>query len=82
MPLAPVIFMPEKSAYINAMTFLNWLLTQFISQKLLGRMIPILDGYASHCSSIEVLRYAEANNILLCLQTHTNKFLQALDGAF
>lgn len=83
MPPGSVVYMSEKSAYINTTIFLDWLQTQFVPRKPQGPVVLILDGHTSHCSSIEVIEYAEANGIvLLCLPSHTTQFLQPLDRGF
>lgn len=77
------IYMSEKSTYINTTLFLKWLQSEFVPRKHQRPVVLILDGHASHCSSVEVLEYAEANEvILLCLPSHTTQFLQPLDCAF
>nr|CAI5839176.1 unnamed protein product [Callosobruchus analis] len=83
MPPGAKVYMSEKSAYISATLFLRWLQSEFVSRKPKGPVVLILDGHASHCSSVEVLEYAEINDvILLCLPSHTTQFLQPLDRAF
>lgn len=83
MPPGSKIYMSEKSAYVNANIFLRWLKDQFVPRKPLGKTLLILDGHASHCNSIEMLEYAEQNDIiLLCLPSHTTHYLQPLDRAF
>lgn len=83
MPPGSTLYMSEKSAYINTTIFLNWLQTQFVPRKPQGPVVLILDGHSSHCSSIEVLEYSEANAVtLLCLPSHSTQFLQPLDRGF
>ena len=83
MPPGSLIYMSEKSAYVNVTIFLHWLRDHFMPRKPQGPVVLILDGHASHCSSVEVLEFADSNNIiLLCLPSHTTQFLQPLDRAF
>nr|CAI5839177.1 unnamed protein product [Callosobruchus analis] len=62
MPPGAKVYMSEKSAYISATLFLRWLQSEFVSRKPKGPVVLILDGHASHCSSVEVLEYAEIND--------------------
>lgn len=83
LPPGAVIYMNQKSAYINAELFLRWFKEEFLPRKAPGRNILILDGHGSHCSSIELLETAEANDVsLICLPPHTTHALQPLDRAF
>lgn len=83
MPPGSVVIMSEKSAYVNTKIFFDWIKNQFVPRKPDGPVIIILDGHSSHVSSIELLEYAEQNNVtLLCLPSHTTQFLQPLDRAF
>lgn len=83
MPPGSVVYMSQNSAYINATIFLKWLQSQFVPRKAQGTVLLILDGHTSHCNSVEVLEFAEANDIiLLCLPSHTTQFLQPLDRTF
>ncbi|XP_023312222.1 CENP-B homolog protein 2-like [Anoplophora glabripennis] len=82
MPAGSVVVMSEKSAYVNTTIFFDWIKAQFVPRKPDGPVVLILDGHSSHVSSVELLEYAEQNNItLLCLQSHTTQFLQPLDRA-
>ncbi|CAH1975507.1 unnamed protein product [Acanthoscelides obtectus] len=83
MPNGSTIFMPQKSAYVNNDIFYLWLKKHFLPRKSKGKIILILDGHSSHCSSVETLEFAQANDIiLLCLPSHTTHWLQPLDGSF
>jgi len=54
-----------------------------VPRKPAGKVLLILDGHSSHCSSIEMLEYAERNDIiLLSLPSHTSHYLQPLDRSF
>lgn len=83
MPPGSNIMMSQKSAYVTTDLFFEWLKTQFVPRKVQGTVLLILDGHASHCTSVEMLEYAEENNILLlCLPSHSTHFLQPLDRSF
>lgn len=83
LPPGSVLFMAQKSAYINATIFLRWLREHFVPRKPAGKVLLILDGHASHVNSVEMLEYAESNDIIiLCLPSHTTHFLQPLDRSF
>lgn len=82
MPPGAVVLMSEKSAYVNTEIFTTWLRDHFIPRKPLGKVLLILDGHASHCSSVELLELARDNDVvLLCLPSHTTHYLQPLDRA-
>lgn len=82
LPPGSILYMSQKSAYINADIFIAWLNDHFIPRKPTGKVLLIADGHASHCS-VEVLELAEANDIILfCLPSHTTHYLQPLDRAF
>lgn len=83
LPPGSTIMMSQKSAYVTATIFLDWFTNHFLPRKNEGKTLLILDGHASHCSSVELLETADANNvILLCLPPHTTHYLQPLDRAF
>jgi hypothetical protein len=75
--------MSPKSAYANTEIFLDWLQNHFLPIKRPGKVFLVLDGHASHTNSMEVLEFAEINEIiLLCFPKHTIHYLQPLDRAF
>lgn len=83
MPPGSQIAMSEKSAYVNASIFLNWLKFHFLPRKPAGTVLLVVDGHTSHTNSVEVLEFCEENNIvLLCLPSHTTHYLQPLDRSF
>ncbi|KAJ8940780.1 hypothetical protein NQ314_010590 [Rhamnusium bicolor] len=42
-----------------------------------------MDGHSSHCSNVELLDYAVANDVILfCLPSHSTHWLQPLDRSF
>lgn len=52
----------------------------FVPKQLLGIVLLILDGHASHVNSVEMLEFANSNDItILCLPSHTTHSLQTLD---
>lgn len=83
MPNGSKIFMNIKSAYVNCDIFYLWLKDVFVPRKPQGTVLLILDGHSSHCNSVQMLEFAEENNIiLLCLPSHTTHWLQPLDRSF
>lgn len=83
MPPGSLVYMSERSAYVNSDIFLQWLKEQFVPRKPTGVVLLLLDGHASHCSNVQMLEYCvEHNIILLCLPSHTTQFLQPLDRCF
>lgn len=83
MPPGSQIAMSEKSAYVNATIFKDWLEFHFLPRKPAGKVLLIVDGHTSHTNSVEVLEFSEANDIiLLCLPSHTTHYLQPLDRSF
>lgn len=82
MPPGAAVYMSEKSAYVNTTLFLRWLEEMFIPRKPNGKVVLVLDGHASQCTSVELLELADANDVvLICLPSHTTHFLQPLDRA-
>ncbi|XP_063221784.1 uncharacterized protein LOC134530668 [Bacillus rossius redtenbacheri] len=82
MPPGSIVMMSEKSAYVNTVIFFNWLKNHFFPRKPAGKVLLIMDGHSSHCNSVEVLEFADENDIiLLCLPSHTTHYLQPLDRA-
>lgn len=83
MPPGSVVTMSQKSAYVNSEIFFDWLQHHFLPRKPHGKCVLILDGHSSHCSNVEMLEFAEENEIILvCLPSHTTYFLQPLDRTF
>lgn len=83
MPPGSAIRMSPKSAYVNSDIFFEWLKTHFLPRKMLGKVLLILDGHTSHTTNLEMLEFAEQNDILLfCLPAHTTHYLQPLDRTF
>ncbi|XP_031334769.1 uncharacterized protein LOC116164704 [Photinus pyralis] len=83
MPPGSIVYMSEKSAYVNNIIFFNWLKEQFVPRKPTGKVLLLLDGHSSHCSNVEMLEYAVENDVILfCLPSHTTQFLQPLDRGF
>ncbi|KAB0804493.1 hypothetical protein PPYR_01463 [Photinus pyralis] len=77
-----ILYMSQKSAYINSTIFLEWLRDHFLPRKPAGKVLLILDGHGSHSTSIEMLNFCDSNDIiLLCLPSHTTHYLQPLDRA-
>lgn len=83
LPSGSKVYMNPKSSYISTDLFFKWFRDHFAPRKPPGRTILILDGHASHTNSLEMLEFAEANEIyLICLPSHTTQALQPLDRAF
>lgn len=83
LPPGSKVFMNQKSSYINSELFFRWLKEHFVPKKPPGRTVLILDGHTSHKNSLQMLDYAEENEItLVCLPSHTTQALQPLDRAF
>lgn len=82
MPPGSRVFMSEKSAYITSAIFLEWLKIHFIPRKPPGKVLLLLDGHSTHCNSVEMLEYANENQIImLSMPSHTSHYLQPLDRA-
>lgn len=80
LPPGSQIYMNRKSSYISADIFCRWMKEHFFPRKPPGKVLLILDGHGSHESSIEMLEFALANDIILiCLPSHTTHALQPLD---
>lgn len=76
-----VIFMFEKSAYINTL-FFDWLKRYFLPRKSVGTIVLILGCHSSYCDSVEMLEFGQSEDILLIyLPSHTTHYLQPLDHA-
>lgn len=82
MPPGSQISIAEKSAYVNASIFKDWLQSHFLPRKPAGTVLLIVDGHTSHTNSVEVLEFCEENIVLLCLPSHTTHYLQPLDRSF
>ncbi|CAH2010540.1 unnamed protein product [Acanthoscelides obtectus] len=83
LPPGGTVVMSEKSAYVTTDIVKAWLLHHFIPRKEQGKALLVLDGHSSHCSDVEILDLATANDIiLLCLPSHTTHWLQPLDRSF
>lgn len=83
LPPGSKVFMNQKSSYITSDLFFKWLKEHFVPKKPPGRVILILDGHASHRNSLQMLGFAEENEItLICLPSHTTQALQPLDRSF
>lgn len=80
MPPGSKLFMSPKSAYITSDIFLQWLKTHFVPRKPTGKVVILLDGHSTHCNSVEMLEYANQNEIILIsMPSHTSHYLQPLD---
>ena len=78
LPPASELAMSDTS-YINTGLFLEWL-KFFRQHAVAGKVLLIIDGHSSHVKSTTILEYCIANDIILvCLPSHTTKYLQPLD---
>lgn len=83
MPPGAEVKMSQKSGYVNAELFFDWLRNHFTPRKPAGKVLLLLDGHTSHTSCIEMLEFAEQNDIvLMSIPPHTSHWLQPLDRAF
>ncbi|XP_072400195.1 uncharacterized protein [Diabrotica undecimpunctata] len=83
MPPDSKIRTSKKSALVNNDIFLEWLQTHFLPRKPPGKTLLILDGHTSHTINLDLLEFADQNEIILfCLPSHTTHYLQPLDRAF
>ncbi|KOC59386.1 Jerky protein homolog-like [Habropoda laboriosa] len=83
MPPGAEIKMSEKSSYVNADIFLDWLKNHFTPRKPSGKVLLILSGHTSQTNCIETLEFAEKYEIIMIsLPPHTTHYLQPLDRSF
>ncbi|KAJ8945474.1 hypothetical protein NQ314_009226, partial [Rhamnusium bicolor] len=83
LPPGGKVIMGEKSAYVTSDIFFQWFQEFFVPRKGLGKVLLIMDGHSSHCSNVELLDYAVANDVILfCLPSHSTHWLQPLDRSF
>ncbi|KAJ8932540.1 hypothetical protein NQ314_014590 [Rhamnusium bicolor] len=83
LPPGGKVIMGEKSAYVASDIFFQWFQEFFVPRKGLGKVLLIMDGHSSHCSNVELLDYAVANDVILfCLPSHSTHWLQPLDRSF
>lgn len=65
MPHGAEVKMSQKYGYVNAELFFDWLRNHFTPRKPAGKVLLLLDGHTSHTSCIEMLEFAEQNDIVL-----------------
>lgn len=83
LPPGSKVFMNKKSSYITSDLFLRWLQEHFVPKMPPGPNILILDGHSSHRNSLDMLEFAEQNQIILiCLPSHTTQAIQPLDRSY
>jgi hypothetical protein len=83
LPPGSDVYLNPKKGWINTELFLKWFKEILLPRKPAGVNLLILDGHATHCNSIELLKLTEENQvILLCLPSHTTHALQPLDKSF
>jgi hypothetical protein len=83
LPPSSAVIMSKKSAYVTPEAFMTWLKDHLFPRKRNGKVLIILDGNSSHVSDIDILDFANENDIvLLCLHSHSTHNLQPLDKCF
>lgn len=83
LPPGAEVKMSPKSGYVNTDLFFDWMKTHFTPRKPAGKVLLLLDGHTSHTSCVEMLEFAENNEIILMsIPPHTSHWLQPLDRAF
>jgi len=83
LPPGGKVIMSEKSAYVTSEIFFTWFRDFFVPRKGAGKVLLIMDGHSSHCSNVDLLDFAVANDVILfCLPSHTTHWLQPLDRSF
>ena len=83
LPPGSDVYMNAKSSYITSELFFKWLKNHFTPRKPPGKVLLVMDGHSSHHSSVEMLEFADDNDIILvCLPSHTTQALQPLDRSF
>ncbi|KAK9710430.1 DDE superfamily endonuclease [Popillia japonica] len=63
MPPDAVLFMSHKSPHINSELFMNWLKDHFLPRKPYRKVLLVLDRHSTHCSSVEMLEFADSHYI-------------------
>ncbi|KAI4462668.1 hypothetical protein MML48_4g00001117 [Holotrichia oblita] len=82
MPPGAILFISQKSAYINSELFMNWLKEYFLPRKPDRKVLLVLGGHSTHCNSVEMLEFADSHDIILVtMPSHTSHYLQPLDRA-
>lgn len=83
LPPGSEVYINQKSSYMNAELFFEWMKNHFIPRKPDGKVLLILDPYYSLSYSFEALEAAEESDIIiLCLPSHTTQTLNPMDKAF
>lgn len=83
LPPGAEVKMSPKSGYVNTDLFFDWMKTHFTPRKPAGKVLLLLDGHTSHTSCVEMLEFAENNEIILMsIPPHTSHWLQPLYRAF
>ncbi|KAK9752759.1 hypothetical protein QE152_g3962 [Popillia japonica] len=79
MPPGSVIYMSQKSAYVTSDILYLWLKDHFVPKKIRRNYRTNTGRIGSHCNSVEILEYADANNkILSFLPSHTIYYIPPL----
>jgi hypothetical protein len=80
LPPGSDVIMSKKSAYVTSEAFITWLKDHLFPRKPSGKVLIVLDGNSSHVSDVDILDFANENDIvLLCSPCHSAQNLQPLD---
>jgi hypothetical protein len=83
LPPGSVVIVSKKSVYVTSIVFMTWMKDHLVPRKPSGKVLILLDGHSSHVSDIDILDFANENDVvLLCLSTHSTHNLQPLDKRF
>ncbi|GFQ93458.1 DDE-1 domain-containing protein [Trichonephila clavata] len=75
--------MNKTSPYIISDMFMSFLKNHVIPRKEPGKVLPIFDGQASHCSDVVVLDLAAENDVIIfCLPRNITQYLLSLGRSF
>jgi hypothetical protein len=55
--------MSKKSAHVTSEVFMTWLKDRLFRRKHSGKVLNILDGKSPHVSDIDILNFANENDI-------------------
>jgi hypothetical protein len=83
LPTGSDVYMNPELSYISTDLFIKWLTELFLKHKPSGKVLLILDGHTSECSSLLLLQTAVENDvIIICLPNHCTHALQTLGKCF
>jgi hypothetical protein len=83
LPPGSAVITSKKSAYVTSEAFITWLKNHLFPRKPSGKVLIVLNGKSSHINGIDILDFANENDIvLLCLPSHSTHNLQPLNKSF